>query len=414
MALALAAAGCLGSETVVSEESLNASAASADGGSDSPAVDNGGEDRNLNPDRSDVALDVATDSINPSDTPVDGVDAADANDAPMAVDVADASDTPPSGDVTDVPDVPPTADVPDASDVPAPRCGDMSCTPASGETCSSCPTDCGSCTPRCGDMACNGTETCTSCAMDCGSCPVDGGTDVSDVTAPPDHGPDASDAPSPTDTPDVPPTVDTPDASDVPAPRCGDMSCTPASGETCTTCATDCGPCAPRCGDMACNGMENCLTCSTDCSSGYPALVQEYTGTIGAAMASVDIRLRNASGPAVTAYRTNPCVGGLTPISGGFRCVVDIATLMGVCGSPMPTGTHLVFRDRAGNRLLTNRVPGTPGAPCYASAGSVPCIRSTSSGRPYTEPIYTGFAGETDSQGDVLFYNLGVEAPEIR
>lgn len=46
-------------------------------------------------------------------------------------------------------------------------CGDRDC--GSGEDCSSCPRDCGSC-PSCGDGTCNGSDDCTSCPGDCGSC----------------------------------------------------------------------------------------------------------------------------------------------------------------------------------------------------------------------------------------------------
>ncbi|MEO8699902.1 MAG: heterocycloanthracin/sonorensin family bacteriocin [Kofleriaceae bacterium] len=44
-------------------------------------------------------------------------------------------------------------------------CGNGTC--SAGETCSSCPSDCGSC---CGNGRCEGTETCDSCAGDCGVC----------------------------------------------------------------------------------------------------------------------------------------------------------------------------------------------------------------------------------------------------
>jgi len=46
-------------------------------------------------------------------------------------------------------------------------------------------------------------------------------------------------------------------------PVCGDGQCN--YGETCSTCATDCGTCPPTCGDGQCNGEETCLTCSQDC-----------------------------------------------------------------------------------------------------------------------------------------------------
>jgi hypothetical protein len=49
--------------------------------------------------------------------------------------------------------------------VPIVRCGNGVC--SSGESCSSCAQDCGSC---CGNGACSGTETCQSCSTDCGAC----------------------------------------------------------------------------------------------------------------------------------------------------------------------------------------------------------------------------------------------------
>jgi cysteine-rich repeat protein len=47
-------------------------------------------------------------------------------------------------------------------------CGDGSCN--NGETCSTCPGDCGVCPPICPDGICNGVETCTTCSADCGAC----------------------------------------------------------------------------------------------------------------------------------------------------------------------------------------------------------------------------------------------------
>ncbi|MEK6954322.1 MAG: LamG-like jellyroll fold domain-containing protein [Candidatus Micrarchaeota archaeon] len=49
-----------------------------------------------------------------------------------------------------------------------PICGDNCC--YGGETCTSCPGDCGSCGPVCGDGLCNNGESCSSCSSDCGSC----------------------------------------------------------------------------------------------------------------------------------------------------------------------------------------------------------------------------------------------------
>ena len=47
-------------------------------------------------------------------------------------------------------------------------CGDGTC--SAGETCDSCPDDCGAC-PACGDGSCTAGETCDSCPGDCGDCP---------------------------------------------------------------------------------------------------------------------------------------------------------------------------------------------------------------------------------------------------
>ena len=46
-------------------------------------------------------------------------------------------------------------------------CGDQTCD--GGETCSSCPGDCGSCIV-CGNGSCQAGETCSSCPSDCGAC----------------------------------------------------------------------------------------------------------------------------------------------------------------------------------------------------------------------------------------------------
>lgn len=68
--------------------------------------------------------------------------------------------------VVNLPPAPPTP--------PTAYCGDGICN--SGEICSSCPADCGSCplppppTAYCGDGICNSGELCSSCPADCGSC----------------------------------------------------------------------------------------------------------------------------------------------------------------------------------------------------------------------------------------------------
>lgn len=75
-------------------------------------------------------------------------------------------------------------------------------------------------------------------------------------------------------------------ASNCSAPTsCGNLTCEAGSGETCSTCAKDCGACAqpPECGDASCDGGdgENCSTCESDCGS-CPVVANCGNGMCGA------------------------------------------------------------------------------------------------------------------------------------
>ena len=94
-------------------------------------------------------------------------------------------------------------------------CGDASCT--SGETCESCPGDCGPCAATCGSQTCDADETCVTCPSDCGPCPA----------------------------------------------MCGNAVC--EGSETCQACPGDCGACPPMCGNQMCEAGEDCMNCPMDC-----------------------------------------------------------------------------------------------------------------------------------------------------
>lgn len=104
-------------------------------------------------------------------------------------------------------------------------CGDGTCSPGAGESCSACPADCGSCA-ACGNGSCETGigESCTSCPADCGGCV-----------------------------------------------GCGNGTCD--AGEDCGSCPGDCGACTTTCGPANCAGCcdgDACLsgTSPTGCGSG--------------------------------------------------------------------------------------------------------------------------------------------------
>ncbi len=179
-------------------------------------------------------------------------------------------------------------------------CGNGSC--EGGESCASCPADCGTCPPVCGNGTCEPGESCADCWQDCGLCPPSCGNGVCEpgetcATCPGDcgqccgnglcdHGESWATCPG-----DCPPACGDGFCNgseswgacpaDCP-PACGDTYCN--GGETCATCPGDCGPCCgnglcdhgeswatcpgdcpPACGDGFCNGSESWATCPADC-----------------------------------------------------------------------------------------------------------------------------------------------------
>jgi hypothetical protein len=121
-------------------------------------------------------------------------------------------------------------------------CGNAVCN--SGENCATCPADCGTCPASCGNSSCDPGETCSSCPADCGTCPASCGNAVCD------SGENCSNCPA--------------DCGACPA-ACGDGSCN--SGESCASCPADCGACPASCGDGSCSNGESCVTCPADCGA---------------------------------------------------------------------------------------------------------------------------------------------------
>ncbi|MBM4345865.1 MAG: hypothetical protein FJ100_21035 [Deltaproteobacteria bacterium] len=142
-----------------------------------------------------------------------------------------------------------------------PVCGDGVCAfDPSGfalETCQSCPKDCGPCKPSCGDFKCDAKagETCKTCAVDCGPCPPSCGDGVCTQPTPFTQGETCQTCPA-----DCGKCV----------PKCGDFFCDKVNGEDCKTCVQDCGQCPAQCGNKVCESTENCANCQGDCGACPP------------------------------------------------------------------------------------------------------------------------------------------------
>ncbi len=141
-------------------------------------------------------------------------------------------------------------------DCPQPAaCGDGTC--ADGEKCADCPEDCGNCKAGaavCGDSLCAGGEHCGSCAADCGDC-----GNVACVCAL-----DAYCCSSAFDA-KCQAACGSCAKGLCPKPTCGDGVC--GGGETCGSCAGDCGSCGGTCGDDQCSAGE-AAACPSDCGGG--------------------------------------------------------------------------------------------------------------------------------------------------
>jgi hypothetical protein len=132
--------------------------------------------------------------------------------------------------------------------------------------------NCGSCAVAdvCGDGICGDTETCETCANDCGAC-MGGCCEAHDGTGCADGDCvaficeiDAYCCETEWDQICADEALQYCPVCQGTFPTCGDGEC--LFGETCETCAEDCGPCE-FCGDNICNGDEDCASCPDDCGA---------------------------------------------------------------------------------------------------------------------------------------------------
>lgn len=104
---------------------------------------------------------------------------------------------------------------------------------------------------------------------------------------------------------------------------CGDGTCAPSTGESCTSCPADCGSCDETCGNGMCLAGETCSTCPGDCGacsgSCSPATCAGCCTGAGICDGGASIGACGAGGNACMA-----CGGGLACSGGG--CVVDPAS----------------------------------------------------------------------------------------
>lgn len=243
-------------------------------------------------------------------------------------DVAAASDA----GAQDMDAVTPPLDAPKGADVVSPPpdvpvgpgCGNGTCD--KGETCTSCPNDCGACPTRCGDGMCNGAETCSDCPVDCGACPT----------------------------------------------RCGDGMCN--GSETCSDCPADCGACPPTCNATACGecaGNPTCGWCRTTNScvarsgascadlvtSASSCAVTPTTNITAACNVAMTTGVNDCGFVRVTTYTCTPgstltfgCTGGTDAGACGFSggtCTGD--PLMRICAGNTATGCVYAARIQPQN-----------------------------------------------------------------
>lgn len=181
------------------------------------------------------------------------------------------------------------------------------------------------------------------------------------------------------------------------APFCGDSSC--GGGESCATCAMDCGACPAGCGDRACTGGETCTSCPLDCGA-CPASCGDRACGAGETCSSCP----SDCGMCSTSCSTTTCAGccsGDTCLGGSSStaCGVGGAACLD-CGPDAICMTGGCFLDPASrwNVVLENvSVSSTryDGAAWDTIGGSPDLMVALSIGSASATPVVSGIANDT-------------------
>lgn len=157
-------------------------------------------------------------------------------------------------------------------------CGDGICSPATaddptGESCTDCPKDCGTCSgpaATCGDGKCNTNEQCATCPQDCGACskscgePAGCGGCGCEATVCAEDPYCCSTKWDSTCVSECKATGK--DGPTCPVDKCGDGVC--SGSESCNSCELDCGACPAVCDNGKCEAGEDKVNCAKDCGCG--------------------------------------------------------------------------------------------------------------------------------------------------
>jgi hypothetical protein len=140
-----------------------------------------------------------------------------------------------------------------------------------GESCMTCPADCGG-TCICGDLVCAGGENCSTCGVDCGGCT-----------------------------------------------SCGDGICDPTEGETCSGCTFDC-----TCGAVSCDAA---YTCAESCGADTFCVLTCYESACAVGQQQAYPIIQCAYGACASS-----CTGGLgDPLCSG--CLMSSCPALFSCGT---------------------------------------------------------------------------------